>query len=171
MAEAAPIVAPAGSEAAALLAELHAEAFPPAHRWSGDAIGLLIALPGHFALLASVGGEPVGFVLGRVAAEEAEVLTLAVRPAGRRAGAGRALMGALMAEAARRGAATVFLEVAEGNAAARALYAALGAVEAGRRRRYYPDGSDALVLRLPLGDRLESPAPTRTPTRPPIPGC
>jgi ribosomal-protein-alanine N-acetyltransferase len=78
------------------------------------------------------------------------VLTLAVRPGARRAGAGRSLMRALMDEAARRGAREMFLEVAEGNDAARALYAALGGQVAGRRRRYYPDGSDALVLRLAL---------------------
>jgi ribosomal-protein-alanine N-acetyltransferase len=59
-------------------------------------------------------------------------------------------MRALMAESARRGAGELFLEVSAQNSAARALYGALGATEAGRRRRYYPDGSDALVLRLPL---------------------
>jgi len=88
--------------------------------------------------------------MGRVAAGEAEVLTLAVHPAARRAGFGAALMRALMAEAARRGGSELFLEVSAGNAAARALYAGLGASVAGRRRRYYPDGSDALVLRLAL---------------------
>ena len=143
-------VAAVGAEAAAVLAEIHATAFPPADRWGADAIGLLAALPGHFALLAERGDEPLGFVLGRAAAGEAEVLTLAVHPLARRLGAGRALMRALMAEAAVRGAETLFLEVAEGNAAARALYAGLGAAEAGRRRRYYPDGSDALVLAIPL---------------------
>jgi len=145
---------PVGPEAADLLALLHAEAFRPADRWGTQAIGLLLALPGHFALLAEADGGPVGFAMGRVAAGEAEVLTLAVRPARRREGAGLALMRALMAEAARRGAEALFLEVAEGNAAARRLYADLGATEAGRRRRYYPDGSDALVLRaglMPLG--------------------
>lgn len=143
-------VAVAGAEAAAVLAGIHAAAFPPADRWGQDAIALLVALPGHFALLAERGGEPLGFVLGRAAAGEAEVLTLAVHPLARREGAGRALMRALMQEAARRGAETLFLEVAEGNAAARALYAGLNAAEAGRRRRYYPDGSDALVLAIPL---------------------
>ncbi len=59
-------------------------------------------------------------------------------------------MRALMTEAAARGAGELFLEVSEQNAPARALYARLGASEAGRRRRYYPDGSDALVLRLAL---------------------
>jgi ribosomal-protein-alanine N-acetyltransferase len=111
---------------------------------------MLLVLPGHFALLAERDGTPAGFVLGRVAAEEAEVLTLAVHPAARRGGIGAALMRGLMAESARRGGREVFLEVSAGNDAARALYARLGAAEAGRRRRYYPDGSDALVLRLAL---------------------
>lgn len=158
MADAAPLLSRVGAEAAALLAELHAQAFPPADRWGADAIGMLVALPGHVALLATMDGEPAGFVLGRVAAEEAEILTLAVRPAARRAGMGRALMLALMAEAAQRGAATLFLEVAEGNAAARGLYSGLGGQEVGRRRRYYPDGSDALVLSLPLTPSAAGPA-------------
>jgi ribosomal-protein-alanine N-acetyltransferase len=59
-------------------------------------------------------------------------------------------MRALMAQVARRGAGEMFLEVSARNDAARALYAGLGATEAGLRRRYYPDGSDALVLRLAL---------------------
>ncbi len=139
-----------GVEAAALLAALHEAAFAPADRWSAQAIGMLVVLPGHFALLAECDGTPAGFALGRVAAEEAEVLTLAVHPAARRGGIGAALMRALMEESACRGAGEVFLEVSAGNDAARALYAGLGAAEAGRRRRYYPDGSDALVLRLPL---------------------
>ncbi|BDG70842.1 hypothetical protein Rmf_07710 [Roseomonas fluvialis] len=100
--------------------------------------------------MATRGGDPVGFAMGRVAAQEAEVLTLAVHPAARRGGAGAALMRALMTAAAQRGASDMFLEVSEQNAAARRLYARLGATEAGRRRRYYPDGSDALVLRLAL---------------------
>lgn len=139
-----------GAEAAPLLAALHADAFPPDQRWGAEAMALLLALPGHFALLAAGPGGPFGFAMGRVAAGEAEVLTLAVRPAARRAGLGRGLMQALLAEAAQQGATELFLEVAESNAAARALYAALGAAEAGRRRRYYPDGGDALVLRLTL---------------------
>jgi ribosomal-protein-alanine N-acetyltransferase len=143
-------VAPAGPGSAALLAALHAEAFAPAERWSAQAIALLLSLPGHLGLVATRGGEPLGFALGRVAAAEAEVLTLAVRPAARRGGVGRALVRALMAEAAQRGAAEMFLEVAADNAAAQALYAGLGAAGVGRRRRYYPDGSDALVLRLAL---------------------
>jgi ribosomal-protein-alanine N-acetyltransferase len=142
-----------GAEAAPLLAAIHAEAFGPPDRWGAEAIGMLLALPGHFGLLATLEEAPSGFALGRVAAGEAEVLTIAVRPAARRGGLGRDLMRALMAEATRRGAVDLFLEVSEANAPARALYAGLGAVEAGRRRRYYADGSDALVLRLGLTRR------------------
>ena len=111
---------------AELLATLHAEAFPPAERWTAQAMSLLLDLPGHFALLAESDGEPLGFVLGRAAAGEAEVITIAVRPSGRRAGTGRALMEALMAAAAARGAEALFLEVAVSNEPARALYARFG---------------------------------------------
>jgi len=134
--------APAGAEQAPLLAEIHAAAFPPAEAWDAAAIATLLATPGTGALL--LGRE--GMALLRVAADEAEILTLAVRPESRRRGAGRALLDAAMEAAAAAGAARMLLEVAEDNAAARALYAAAGFAPAGRRPRYYPDGRDALVL-------------------------
>jgi ribosomal-protein-alanine N-acetyltransferase len=55
-----------------------------------------------------------------------------------------------MAGAAVRGARRLFLEVAESNVGARALYARAGLVEVGRRARYYPDGGAALVMARPL---------------------
>lgn len=143
-------VGPAGAESASLLAALHAEAFPPAECWGAQAITLMLELPGHFALLAVDEGAPQGFAMGRAVADEAEVLTLAVLPQARRAGVGLALMQALAEQARRRGATTLFLEVAETNVAARALYERMGATPCGRRRAYYPDGGDALVLRLAL---------------------
>lgn len=127
---------------AAALAALHAAAFPPADRWGADAIRLMLEMPGAFAI--HYPGE--GFVLARVAGDEAEILTLAVHPAVRRRGRGAALLAAAMAGAVLRGAGRMFLEVAEANAPGRALYAAAGFAEVGRRRRYYPDGGDALVL-------------------------
>lgn len=129
------------------LGALHAAAFPAGERWGADALRLMLEMPGAFGLLL----PEQGFVLARVAADEAEILTLAVVPGARRRGQGGGLLAAAMAQAAARGAATMFLEVSERNAAARALYAAAGFGEAGRRRRYYADGSDALVLRRGLG--------------------
>lgn len=132
------------------LARLHADAFPPEERWGAEAIAMMLGLPGGYGAWV----PDAGFVLARVAGGEAEILTLAVVPAARRRGLGLALMRAAMEAAAAAGAAAMFLEVAEANAPARALYGGLGFAAVGRRRRYYPDGGDALVLRrnlLPAG--------------------
>jgi ribosomal-protein-alanine N-acetyltransferase len=127
------------------LAALHAEAFETP--WDEASLSTLLASPGVFAV-----EEPEGFILIRVVADEAEILTLAVRPSARRSGLGRHLVEAAVVRAAALGAERMFLEVAEGNVAARALYARTGFTEAGRRRGYYSrnDGTceDALVLAL-----------------------
>jgi ribosomal-protein-alanine N-acetyltransferase len=137
---------PAAPHHAVALAAIHAAAFPPRERWGADAMALQLGLPGAFGLIDPRGG----MVLARVAADEAEILTLAVLPAQRRRGIGRALLDAAAAQAAGCGAATLFLEVSTGNHPAQALYAACGFRPVGHRRRYYPDGADALVLRRPL---------------------
>jgi ribosomal-protein-alanine N-acetyltransferase len=128
------------------LAALHAAAFPPAQAWGRDTFALLLAMPGAFGLWR----EGAGLVLARMAADEAEILTVAVAPDARRRGHGAALLRGAMAVARARGAGAMFLEAAAGNAPALALYAREGFVEAGRRRRYYSDGADALVLRRDL---------------------
>ncbi len=131
---------------AAALAAIHAAAFPPSERWGADAMALQLGLHGAFGLIDARGG----MVLARAAAGEAEILTFAVIPDQRRTGLGGALLRAAMARAAALGARAMFLEVAVGNAPARALYARHDFTEVGRRKRYYPDGSDALVLRAEL---------------------
>jgi ribosomal-protein-alanine N-acetyltransferase len=141
------VIQPAGPEHAAALALIHAEAFPPGARWIASTMAVQLGLPGVLGFVDQRGG----FVLARVAADEAEVLTLAVEPGARRLGLGRALMQAAMAAVTARGAASMALEVAERNAAARALYAGLGFVAVGRRRGYYGAGGDALILWLALG--------------------
>ena len=127
------------------LAAIHAEAFDAP--WDATSLSALLASPGVFAV-----EEADGFILIRVVADEAEILTLAVRPSSRRGGLGRRLVDAAVVRAAALGAERMFLEVAEDNVAARALYARAGFSEAGRRRGYYArtDGSreDALVLAL-----------------------
>ncbi len=123
------------------MALLHAAAFPFHDRWSAAAFAAQLALPGVFGLLDERGG----LALARAVADEAEVLTIAVHPEARRLGIGRALLTAVLSEAARRGAETVFLEVAESNAPARALYDSLAFNPVGRRTGYYAS-ADALVL-------------------------
>lgn len=126
------------------LAAIHAAAFPPNEAWGADAISLQLALPGALGLIDERGG----MLLGRVAADEAEVLTLAVAPHARRQGVARSLLEAAGKEIRHRGGRTIFLEVAEGNIPAQQLYRRFGFVEVGRRHRYYPDLADALVLRM-----------------------
>ncbi len=135
---------------AGALADIHATAF--AAPWSGADIAALLASPGVFALIAS--DSPRGFILVRAIAGEAEILTLAVDPSFRRRGLARALVEAAAGAALGLAAETLFLEVADDNPAAIALYAGGGFAEVGRRRGYYarPDGAsiDALVMRRDL---------------------
>jgi ribosomal-protein-alanine N-acetyltransferase len=131
---------------AALLATLHREAIDPP--WHEIEFATLLAHPGVAGWIASLDGEPAGLLLVRCADAEAEILTLAVRPASRRRGIARALLATMLDTVAAQDAARIFLEVAETNAAARALYSAHGFAAVGRRPAYYGSGagSDALVL-------------------------
>ncbi|WP_374575018.1 GNAT family N-acetyltransferase [Phenylobacterium sp.] len=135
----------------AALAAIHAEGFDPS--WTEAEIADVLSWPGVFGLMA---GDPAaGMILARVVAEDAEVLTLAVTRAARRAGLGRVLMSEACRFAAASGADAMFLEVAVDNRAAIALYEGMGFVKAGRRKDYYDRGPagwmDALALRLDLG--------------------
>lgn len=129
------------------LAALHAAAFTTPQPWGAASFEALLASPQVF-LAADPTGR--GFALGRVILDEAELLTLATDPVQRRQGCARACLAAFDAEARRRGATTAFLEVAEDNAAARALYAATGWHAAGRRPGYYasPQGGRIAALIL-----------------------
>lgn len=136
----------------AAIERLHAASFD--EPWTGEAFQGVFGLPGTFLLCARMPeGEVMGFVLARVAADEGEILTIAVDPAHRRGHIGQRLMEAAIAEASARGAVTLFLEVADDNDPALKLYARLGFKVAGRRANYYarPTGLvDARVMSLAL---------------------
>jgi len=134
---------------AEVLAHIHAEGFDEA--WSVDALRSALASPGTFALIAQIDNdEPLGFVLVRVGGGEAEVLTLATRPHVRRSGVAKSLMTEAVKRAQLGGAQTIFLEVAEDNAPAGALYTALGFSPVGRREGYYARANGARVAALVL---------------------
>jgi len=141
------------------LAALHAAAMPGTRTWSAAEFATLTAAPG--ALLRCEGAA--GFALARTGADEAELLMLAVAPAARRAGVARRLLAAIEADAAARGADVLLLEVAAGNAAARALYAAAGYAPRGRRRGYYRDAQGGREDALVLGKSLRPDAGTGPP--------
>ncbi|MGD9879976.1 MAG: ribosomal protein S18-alanine N-acetyltransferase [Reyranella sp.] len=141
-------------------ATLHGEAFAPVGErgWTRQELAELLATPGVAGQLLQAGDRDVGFALHRVVADEAELLTIAVRPALRRRGAGRRLLDAVIAQVREAGARSLFLEVAVDNQAARRLYETTGfqivGVRAGYYRRSDCGAADGLVMRLTLNDQL-----------------
>lgn len=95
-------------------------------------------------------GDVLGFVISRSVLDEAEVLTIAVSTQHRRNGVAAVMLDAHLAALALKRVCRLFLEVDEGNVAARALYAKFGFVEKGRREGYYrtADGGRATALIL-----------------------
>ncbi|MGH6824752.1 GNAT family N-acetyltransferase [Methyloceanibacter sp.] len=140
----------AGAGDASTMAAIHAACFEKC--WDAAEIGQFLDVPGCLALLASIASAepPQGFLIVRSAGDEADILTLAVDPSCRRLGLARALLGAATASLREAGSKRLFLEVDEGNSAARGLYQSLGAVVVGRRPRYYEHGADAAIFSLAL---------------------
>lgn len=133
------------SDAAAIA---HIEATGDTPSWTEAAVRATLALPTTRALVVEREGAVAGHLLAAVVLDEAEVLIVAVHPAWRRRGLGRALLAAAAADWRVAGVNRAFLDVRADNGAARALYAADGWSEIGRRHRYYADGADAVVLEL-----------------------
>lgn len=135
---------------------LHASAFVPLGErgWTRQEIGELLAAPGVAGLALLSDANEIGFALCRIAADEAELLTVAVHPDHRRRGAGRALVKLTIALARHQGARHLFLEVGSDNPAALGLYCDTGFQPVGRRPGYYQrsgrPAADAVVMRLPL---------------------
>ena len=143
--EARPADAPA-------LAALHAASFR--RGWSEDEMERLLLDRNVIAHRATFGREIAGFILSRLAAGEAEILSVAVAPARRGRGLSRRMLDLHLRRLAGLGTRAVFLEVDEDNVPARRLYARAGFREVGRRAGYYPQGGSeaaaALVLRRDL---------------------
>lgn len=114
------------------LAEIHKAAFPNSRTWDAQEMSRL--LESHLVFL--VPGD-VGFALGRAVAEDCELLTIAVPPSHRRKGVGFDLLEKFESEARKRGATTSFLEVAEDNEGALALYRRYGYETIAKRPNYY----------------------------------
>lgn len=129
---------------ARLIAGMHHVCF--AEPWNEKAMADLLALPGSFGWLAAEEGAPQGFVLARIAADEAEILTILVLPPYRRRGLAHRLLGAVIDNAKMQGVVKLFLEVALSNVAGLELYTKVGFIQVGRRPRYYANGGDALLL-------------------------
>jgi len=135
-----------GAAESPVLAAIHAECFDKP--WDAEAFAKLLAA-GAESFLALESSEPLGFILARAAADEAEIITIATRPIARRRGIAKALVRHQTQHLACRGLTKLFLEVASRNQPARQLYAACGFKEAGVRKAYY-ESDDAVVMRMEL---------------------
>lgn len=130
------------------MATLHAACFVTPRPWS--ALEFTAMLEGDHTFLLTAGDA---FLVGRAVAGEAELLTLAVATDARRQGTGRQLVSRFLAESRARNAIDAFLEVAADNTPAIALYAAAGFAQTGKRRAYYANKTDALIMSLRLVPR------------------
>ena len=143
-----PIIRPLRIDKAEDCARLHGASF--AHPWSAEEMTALISSATTLAVAAldPANGRLRGFVLARVAADEAEILTIVADPTVRRMGVGRALLAENLRQAVSAGARAMFLEVDQDNFPAIALYNRLGFVRVGERAGYYrrKDGQRATAI-------------------------
>ena len=135
-------VEPASLRDAPALAQIHGASF---HRGWGEA---------EFEGMLRMGRKVIGFSVSRIAADEAEILSIAVAQGHRGRGLSNNLLLTHLGHLAGRGVRTVFLEVEENNQPARRLYKRAGFAVAGRRERYYRQASgeplNALLMRRDL---------------------
>lgn len=140
-----------GPSSAGAIARLHAQCFEPG--WSEREFASLLHLPANHLCAWRPKGEIQGFVLCRQALDEAEILTICVAPSARGKGLGLKLIERAHHDLSKNGIARLFLEVSTANIPARRLYDQAGYSEIGRRKAYYRDGNDALVLEKTLIER------------------
>jgi ribosomal-protein-alanine N-acetyltransferase len=147
-----PIVSDATTRDVAAIARLHAASFR--RGWSDGEIEGMLLDHNVVAHRAMIGRHLAGFAMSRMAADEAEILSIAVAPAYRGRAVARALLRYHLGRLAAHGVHAVFLEVDEGNVSALRLYRRAGFVEVGRREGYYLTETGkpaaALVLRRNL---------------------
>jgi ribosomal-protein-alanine N-acetyltransferase len=146
------VVEPASMRDAWHLAQLHGESF---HRgWGEGEFETMLTERNTLVHRLRAGGKIIGFAASRMAADEAEILSIVVAASHRGRGLSRDLLQTHLGHLAGHGVRTIFLEVEENNQPARRLYERTGFSVAGRRERYYqqPGGEqlNALVMRRDL---------------------
>ncbi len=134
---------------AAAIAVIHGASFK--RGWGEDEIHRLLIERNVIGHRVSSGQKLTGFILSRLAAGEAEILSVAIAPKWRGRGLARPLLDLHLRRLAGFGVRAVFLDVDKSNIPARALYERAGFHEVGQRQGYYSGGGTALVLRRDLG--------------------
>ena len=146
------VIEPASLRDASRLAQLHRASF---HRgWGEGEFEAILAERNTLVHRLRLGRKIIGFAVSRIAADEAEILSIAIEAAHRGRGLSRELLLTHLGHLAGRGVRTIFLEVEENNAPARRLYEWAGFGIVGRRERYYRQANgeqlNALLMRRDL---------------------
>lgn len=142
---------PADASFAAVYALMHQMCFKKS--WNEATMRQLLLMPGAFGFIAQKKTTPVGFIVCSSAADEAEIMSIAVLQEARGDGVGDALIRQAFSYAQQRKISAFFLEVADENDHARRLYERNGFKAVGCRKGYYDlgeDKADALVMRADL---------------------
>ena len=145
----APGISDARPADAAAISALHGRSFR--RGWDEDEVRRLLLDRNVVAQRMTLGPKLVGFILSRSAADEAEILSVAIAPGWKGCGFSRQLLDLHLRRLAGIGVRSVYLEVGESNTPACRLYRRAGFREVGRRQGYYDDGATALVLCRDLG--------------------
>jgi len=145
-------IEPATLRDAPRLAQLHGASF---HRgWGEGEFEAMLSERNTLVHRLRIGGKIIGFAVSRMAADEAEILSIAVAASHRGRGLSNNLLLTHLGHLAGRGVRTVFLEVDENNQPARRLYQRAGFAVAGRRERYYRQANgeqlNAVLMRRDL---------------------
>jgi ribosomal-protein-alanine N-acetyltransferase len=133
---------------AAAISAVHGRSFR--RGWDEDEIRRLLLDRNVVAQRMTLGTKLIGFIFSRCAADEAEILSVAIAPGWKGRGFSRQLLDLHLRRLAGIGVRSLYLEVGESNMPACRLYRRAGFREVGRRQGYYDDGA-ALVLRRDLG--------------------
>jgi ribosomal-protein-alanine N-acetyltransferase len=144
-----PSISDARPTDAGAISAVHGRSFR--RGWDEDEIRRLLLDRNVVAQRMTLGPKLIGFILSRAAADEAEILSVAIASGWKGRGFSRQLLDLHLRRLAGIGVRSVYLEVGESNTPACRLYRRAGFREVGRRRGYYDDGATALVLRRELG--------------------
>lgn len=136
-------VVPLAEEHLAAIAELEIRSF--SEPWSRESLAILTR-DGGFGVVAMLDGRAVAYGGMTFVLDEGSITNIATHPDYRGRGLGHAVVGALLAEARKRGLTAVFLEVRPTNAPALALYRGEGFEEVGRRKSFYRHPTEDAIL-------------------------
>jgi ribosomal-protein-alanine N-acetyltransferase len=145
------------------LAQLHAQALPPG--WPAADIAAFCGHSSRIVLKAMDGAVLLGFAILQFAADEAEILTIAVARKAQRKGIASSIMEKAIAICEERSVSCIYLEAAESNAPALGLYGRFGFSTFARRKNYYqsarPAPETALIMRLDIKHSLSQIEPQK----------